>query len=89
MRRKNVAIDLEERRLQKVKQAFGDGAKVVSHDPGPVPEQGLLTAKSNLILSQVLKYQQQGFSVIPIQPKEKRPLVTGSRTQRSARPKKH
>jgi Bifunctional DNA primase/polymerase, N-terminal len=74
-RKKGAAYNLEEQILHKVEKVFGDGARVISHNPGSVSEQGLLTGKTTLILNQVLKYQQRGFSVIPIQPKEKKPLV--------------
>src|SRR4029450_6266723 len=44
-------------------------------DPGSIPKQGILAGKKTPALIQALDYQRQGFSVIPIHAKEKKPLI--------------
>jgi len=74
--RKNSAVPaMAERHLNITKTAFGKGARIVSHDPGSIPEQGILAGKKTPALIQALDYQRQGFSVIPIHAKEKKPLI--------------
>lgn len=76
-RQRNISVSAAaQRSLRKADEAFGDGCRIVSDNPAPLPEQGgLLAGKKNPVLDQALIYKRRGFSVLPIRPREKKPLI--------------